>query len=274
MGSELHRLKKSRAAYAQLERLFQQDKVFVVHYSCESFFKRNDGSSIKIASISVKNLKSSTTRSFSIHHYAEVLGYPPEKLSVNYEKVEKAMLKDFFTHVSEYRGWTWAHWNMRNINFGFQAIEHRYRVLGGNPCIIEENDKFDVADILQKVYGPNYSKKPMLVNVCSLNEISSDLFLSGADEAESFERSEYLKLHQSTQKKVDFISYIAELALEKRLKTQYKWYKLYGYSPKVIVELLKDHWVIVLIGLLLTATGFAGLLDGVIDKLAGALKKP
>jgi hypothetical protein len=37
---------------------------------------------------------------------------------------------------------------MRNINFGFQAIEHRYKVLGGKPYIVEDDRKVDLAKLL------------------------------------------------------------------------------------------------------------------------------
>jgi hypothetical protein len=31
----------------------------------------------------------------------------------------------------------YLHWNMRDINYGFAAIEHRHRVLDGSPVIVE-----------------------------------------------------------------------------------------------------------------------------------------
>jgi hypothetical protein len=37
---------------------------------------------------------------------------------------------------------------MRNINFGFQAIEHRYKVLGGKLYIVEDDRKLNLAKLL------------------------------------------------------------------------------------------------------------------------------
>lgn len=34
------------------------------------------------------------------------------------------------------------HWNMRDINYGFAAIEHRFSVLGGKPFILADNRKY------------------------------------------------------------------------------------------------------------------------------------
>lgn len=64
----------------------------------------------------------------------------------------------FFHYVADHLGYTWAHWNMRSINFGFQALEHRYMVLGGEPKIIPDTRKVDISDLMIKIYGINYAK--------------------------------------------------------------------------------------------------------------------
>ena len=54
----------------------------------------------------------------------------------------------------------YMHWNMRDINYGFPAIEHRYRVLGGNPVIIDDDKKLDLARLLIDIYGVGYAGHP------------------------------------------------------------------------------------------------------------------
>ena len=66
------------------------------------------------------------------------------------------MLDEFFDFIKSRHGFTFVHWNMRDINYGFQAIEHRYRVLGGDPFIIDDARKFDLAGALVAIYGINY----------------------------------------------------------------------------------------------------------------------
>jgi hypothetical protein len=41
------------------------------------------------------------------------------------------MLDGYFAFVEAHRDSTFIHWNMRDENYGFAALEHRYRVLGG-----------------------------------------------------------------------------------------------------------------------------------------------
>jgi hypothetical protein len=62
----------------------------------------------------------------------------------------------FFAHVGSHRGLKYLHWNMRDINYGFAAIEHRHRVLGGSPVIVDDDKKIDLARLLIDIYGVGY----------------------------------------------------------------------------------------------------------------------
>ncbi len=104
----------------------------VIHYSCESFYDRADGSSPRITSIAVYNIGSGQTNSFSIHQKAEIKKYSRNDIEKHYEELEKLMLDDFYDFVKLHEKYNWLHWNMRDINYGFQAIAHRYKVLGGD----------------------------------------------------------------------------------------------------------------------------------------------
>jgi len=244
MSAEIHRLKKRRQGLKKLDKLFDRSDIsLVVHYSCESFYKRDDGTSSRIASIAIRYLNSGEIRSFSIHHYAEKLGVNHQNMDKEYEKIELALLSDYFKFVTDHFSYNWAHWNMRNINYGFHALEHRYQVLGGEAKVIPDSRKVDFSAILQDIYGVGYADKPVLANLCKMNHIDSDLFLPGAEEAEAFEKGEYMRLHQSTQKKVDFISYVGELALNDQLKTHTSFWAKNGVYPKIIVETIRGHWI-------------------------------
>jgi hypothetical protein len=71
-----------------------------------------------------------------------------------------------------HRGMKYLHWNMRDINYGFAALEHRYRVLGGGPIVIEDDKKIDLARLLIDVYGVGYAGHPRLVQLLAMNHIS------------------------------------------------------------------------------------------------------
>jgi hypothetical protein len=61
------------------------------------------------------------------------------------------MLAAFYTYIGKFQGTKYVHWNMRNINYGFSTIEHRYRVLGGDPVIIGDDKKIDLSRILMDI---------------------------------------------------------------------------------------------------------------------------
>ena len=152
------------------------------------------------------------------------------------------MLADFFRFLQENQGLTWVHWNMRDINYGFAALEHRFRVLGGSPTDLGEGKKFDLARALVALYGPSYVKHPRLTKLTEKNEMTKLDFLSGQEESEAFEKQEYIKLHQSTLRKVDIVASILERTANGTLQTNAKWWKRSGIHPKVLVELVEEHW--------------------------------
>jgi len=207
MSSELHRIKKRKKTLKLMDELMENAKTtLVIHYSCESFYDKTDGKTPRITTIAVRNLDSAQTDSFSIHQLAEEKKLPFDDIDNNYDLLEKEMLDRYFEHVSRNQHFYWVHWNMRDVNYGFAAIEHRYRVLGGTPILIPEDRKFDLSRALVDLYGIGYIGHPRLGKIIEKNKISDKDMLSGADEAKAFEEKEFVKLHQSTLRKVDILS--------------------------------------------------------------------
>jgi hypothetical protein len=207
--------------------------VIVIHYSCESFFNRPEGTSPRITSIAVSSLSSRIAASFSIHQIAERRHFSREKLEEHYDELEKQMLDEFYDHVRQHQNHKWLHWRMRNSTYGFPALEHRYRVLGGKPPHLPETDLFELPRILKRIYGPDYISHNRLENLMAKNNISSLTFLTGAEEASAFDAKDYVKLHQSTLRKVDVIAIVATKAHEGTLKTGAKWRDQYGFSLRL-----------------------------------------
>ncbi len=48
------------------------------------------------------------------------------------------------------------------MNYGFEAIEHRYKVLGGNPTEIPEQNRIDLNRLLIDIYGVGYIGHPSI----------------------------------------------------------------------------------------------------------------
>lgn len=244
MGDELRRLKERKRAFKELSELFANPtNALVIHYSCESFYDRTSGRSPRITSIAVRNLDTGQTESFSIHQVAERNGTDLAKIDQHYDQLERTMLDDFFGFVRSHQGYRWIHWNMRDINFGFQALEHRYRVLDGDPVCVDDSRKWDLANNLIKMFGARYVDHHRLENVVRLNKISDLNFLTGEQEAQAFNNREYVKLHQSTLRKVDVLSDIAHRTINNILLTHATWSDKYGVSWKVLPELVQKHWI-------------------------------
>ena len=146
--------KRQKIGWSALDKLFvEADNCWVVHYSCESFYDRPEGRSPRITSIAVRKLDTGQTLSFSIHQVAEERRIPFNQIEAHYDQLEREMLDRFYTHVGSHRGMKYIHWNMRDINYGFPAIEHRHRVLGGDPVIIDDDKKIDLASFCREMPG-------------------------------------------------------------------------------------------------------------------------
>lgn len=250
----IHRQKKSRKTLDQLFR--DATNVWIAHYSCESFYDRPAGASARITSIALRRLHSAQTISFSIHQKAEIEGVAPDQITNHYDELEKKMLDDYFSHIGSHRGMHYLHWNMRDINYGFAAIEHRHRVLDGEPYIIEEDTKHDLARILIDIYGKGYTDHPRQQTLLEQNDIAPRDFMTGAEEAAAFEEGNYVGLHQSTLRKVDVIANIASHAHDRNLKVNTTWWEMNGGRLRNTINWIIEHtWMKVI----LSFGGLAGL---------------
>lgn len=254
MGRAREQIRKRRFALEKISELSAHpEHMLVIHYSCESFYNRPAGGSARIASIAVSNFSSGQTSSFSIHQMAEMKKIAPNDIDANFDKLERAMLDEFYKYTSARSTFSWVHWNMINANYGFQAIEHRHRVLGGKPSPIDDSKIFNLAGLLHDIYGSGYIEHPRMENLIDYNNLSKQDFLKGEDEAVAFERKEYVKLHQSTLKKVQLITDIARKTASYTLKTKTRWRDIYGHHPEAFAEWIRENWIMVLI---VTSVGF------------------
>lgn len=259
LGKELNKLKRRKEALRRFEEInVKRSMSLIVHYSCESFYEIKDGRTPRVTSIAVKNFNSGQTTSFSIHKSAELAGVPLVEVTNEYDRLEKSMLDEFFTHLRAVPHHTFIHWNMRDTNYGFQAIEHRYKTLGGDPAVVDDARKFDLARELINLYGPGYAphgESGRLHSLMKLNHITAKDALTGKEEADAFDNQEYVKLHQSTLRKVDVMNNILDRTLDGSLKTTSSWRDRYGLHPAALLEVAQQHWIwglLVAAGVLIT----------------------
>jgi len=228
---------------------------WIIHYSCESFYDRPGGRSPRITSIAVRKLDTAQTLSFSIHQIAEERRIAFAEIEAHYDVLEREMLDRFYMHVGAHRGMKYVHWNMRDINYGFPAIDHRYRVLGGDPVIIDDDKKIDLARLLIDIYGVGYAGHPRLEKLLERNHIKPRDFMSGAQEAEAFERRNFVGLHQSTLRKVDVIANILARAQDRNLKTNTTWWEMHGGRFRALLNWIGENPIFALIAGLASIIG-------------------
>jgi hypothetical protein len=249
--------KHQKKGWETIDKLFADaENVWVIHYSCESFYDRTDGRSPRITSLAVRKFDNAQTFSFSIHQVAERTAVPFADIDQHFDALEKQMLEEFFAHVRSHQNVKYLHWNMRDSNYGFAAIEHRYRVLGGDPFRIPDDRKYDLARILIDIYGTGYIGHPRLEKIIEKNSITERDFLNGAEEAQAFESRNLIALHLSTLRKVDILANIAGRVYDRNLKTNTSWWEMHGGKLRTFINWLADMKALQLIA---TIGGICGL---------------
>lgn len=244
MGIASRLLGSRRRALDRLASLIERpEHLIVIHYACESFYDRESNTSPRVTSIAVRNFDSGQTYSFSIHLAAETLGLSGGDIEDRYSELEKEALASFFEYVHSHVGYIWMHWAMRDINFGFQALAHRYRVLGGIPIDIPESQLFDLSRALVSIYGSNYVQHKRLPNLVTLNGMTHAEFLRGDEEAHAFETRDYYRLHLSTLRKVDILANIALRADQGTLRTESQFLSSSRLFLAASGEWLREHWL-------------------------------
>jgi hypothetical protein len=196
------------------------EQFFIVHYSSQSLFDEGtDGLSPRITSIVVMHYASRQTVSFAVHTIAELLKISKEEVASRYDDIEKEMLAQFFNFLRDKLDRYWIHWNMRNITFGFEHLEHRSRYLGNqDPPILSMEHRLNLNDIFKEKYG-NYADHPRMKNLVLLNGALPPAFLDGAQEAAAFKVREFIRMQSSTICKVEFFRHAIVLAACGKLQT-------------------------------------------------------
>lgn len=252
--SELERL-KSRKKNKELMNNIYAEKVnsYVVHYSCESFYDEDKQAfrTGRVTSIGLRNLEDAQTHYWSIWLSAEVK-MKEDKIDESLDELEKDVLDNYFNFIKMNSKAHYIHWNMRDVNYGFQALEHRYRVLGGTPISISDDKKFDLARVLVSLYGRNYASHKYIDNngkehhgrmmvLAAMNNVATKDAMEGMQEANAFKDKNYKALYMSTLRKLDMLANFFDRAHANTLKNNGTFREKYGFHLSVIPELIKAH---------------------------------
>jgi len=196
------------------------ENYYIIHYSCQSLYDDNEALSPRITSIAVTHFATEQTVSFSTHSIAEELHIPRENVRERFDEVERELLHEFYAFVRDRRDKYWIHWNMRNLAYGFEHLEHRYRVLGGKDApVIPVERRLNLNDLLADRYGAGYANHPKMKSLMELNGGIHRHFLTGEEEVKSFENNEFIRMHNSTLSKVGFLHSVILKLLSGKLRT-------------------------------------------------------
>lgn len=197
------------------------DRFYIVHYSSQSLFDAEAGAfSPRITSVVVRHYESGQTVSFATHTSAETLGVPWDEIEARYDEIERDLLSKFYNFIRDRREKFWVHWNMRNVVFGFEHLEHRYRTLTkAEPPSIPVEVRVNLNDALKDRYGQDYVPDPRMPSLMELNGGRIQGFLTGKEEAEAFAAKDFIRMHTSTIAKVGFFSFVISTALKGKLVT-------------------------------------------------------
>jgi len=266
------RLRERKQGLEALNELLKSKaKCNVIHYSCESFVT-NHGKTPRVTSICVMNLKSGQTKSFSIHLQAQISGLDFNNLDIDqYDDLEKDMLADFSSFVTQNATNRWIHWKMRDSNYGFEAINNRIKILKGATFQIPDDFKYDFSKILELIFTYDYEvPKPngRLLNLAKRNSISTFNAMTGKEEADAFDNKAYLQLHMSTLKKVDIIKSIIQRLENNELRVHARKRHIYGLTFNGIIAIIKETpslWIIMSIVIYIISS----VLEPVFQKIFG-----
>jgi hypothetical protein len=173
--------------------------------------------------VETAHLSTQQVVSFSTHSIAEQLSIKREECTSRADDIEKKLLSDFSEFMRDRRDKIWLHWNMKNLTYGFEHIEHRFRTLhGADMPTLPVERRINIDDIISMKYGDNYVSKPRMQKLMELNGGLRRNFRSGIEEVELFKQLQFSQMHASTASKVEFFRDVIVSAKKGRLKVETK----------------------------------------------------
>jgi len=226
------------------------ENFYIVHYSCQSLYDDNEALSPRITSIAIAHFSTEQTLSFSTHSIAEELHINREAVRDQFDEVERQLLQGFYAFVRDRRDKYWIHWNMRNLTYGFEHLEHRFRVLGGQDApVIPVERRLNLNDLLADRYGGDYAKHPKLRSLMEMNGGVHRHILSGEEEVSAFKNNEFIRMHNSTLSKVGFLHSVVRKMISGKLRTASRGFGI------ALDRIFESRWAKA-VGLLATVIGF------------------
>lgn len=193
------------------ERYRRGDDLFAVHYGCESLYTAKDRPAA-VSCIAFTRIGRPDAGSFSVVDVPA--GTQPEE-------AELEVLRSYFDFLQQNAGAGFIHWNMGKADYGFSALEARYKFLTGEgaPYRLPRDRTYDLDDFIMHEFGEDYAPHPRLVASAALNGLSRHHAREGKAEAELFAAGDHGSVRRSIDEKVGWIATLCDRYVSGQLKT-------------------------------------------------------
>lgn len=248
---------KSKAAYRNFELFRSNDgETLVIHYSRQNLEDNESGAATpRIIAIFVKSLDGKLNECFAINHEAEKNKVVFDQIANYYDELESRVIKNFVNFIKRHRNYRWLHWNMNDVYFSFEAIEHRYKVLisseGKDFVEVPFDKRYNINQLLKEIYGNDYEEEPQFDNLVKSNNrgVLINGYLSIAEEARAFGSMNFNKIVESLRCKVNFLIDVIDKTHDRSLIV----------SNRGVLRAIGDfvtHPITAMISFILTILGF------------------
>ena len=246
----------------------------LIHYARQNCFSEIYEKGPRVVSIVVMNMGNEQMLTFSLLKSSENYGVDFFSLTdEEKDNVEYKMLESFYECVERNKDKTWLHWNMKNNNFGFYAINERYKCLGGTPFAFDDAKLVNISDLLKRKYGPNFARDCQwkgeevgkMYDIFSLNKITDAKILGGEAEIKEYILKNLLSVEQSVLAKIKALKIIVEKLVNNVLVTRGSVLKdVYGIGVNSIARYIQDNATLAIL-----SSVFGGIVANIICKLLG-----
>jgi hypothetical protein len=152
---------------------------------------------------------------------------------------EEELIRKFVEFIASMHSKTFVHWSMNKPNFGFMAIQNRYKEITGYDLNLTPKNQIDLSEYLKEKYGVDYVSrdKGRLNNLAELNRFSGHS-----------SNIEVKTKHEGSQRiELIFSIYQAELQGKLKVSTRIneytnpypKYFCSYGYE--IFLEFIKHQ---------------------------------
>ncbi len=193
-------------------------RVKFVHYYSSPWVDAQTGTPRPLM-IGVRDFVTGKLDLFAVHTLAELRGFEPSEILGKLDQLEKGILEAFYESIQVNRKMRWVHWGMEGPVWGFPALAHRFRALGGRPPEIPAQRQINLAAALKLTYGAQYAPNPRLPSLAEMNGVNVHGWLWPLEDLQAATRAaEYTRMTLSLGRQLNVIAEVFALFVTGKLR--------------------------------------------------------